>query len=229
MQKPFIKVTLAIAILAFAVIGVNNIVNTNHNVRLRHLEIKSKDAQLLELSDKYDEVLNKKAETLEEKKQQSEKIKELEAERERLQRELQAKLKRQAEERQRLARASQNASGTAVASAQSTRYSGNKQTWLIASGIPQNVWWAVDSIVSGESGWNPNAVNPTSGACGLGQQLPCGKWGGDWRDPVHALKSMHTYVQAYGGWVKAVEFRNCTGTCWSNRTNSYVYKSHTWY
>lgn len=106
---------------------------------------------------------------------------------------------------------------------------GNKDTWLAASGIPQSSWWAVDSIVSGESGWNPTAVNPSSGACGLGQQLPCGKWGGDWTDPVHALKSMNTYVQAYGGWAAAVEFRNCTGWCYSARAEQEVHKDHTWY
>lgn len=107
--------------------------------------------------------------------------------------------------------------------------SGNKQTWLAASGIPSGYWWAVDSIVSGESGWNPSAYNNSSGACGLGQQLPCGKWGGDWKDPVHALRSMNTYVQAYGGWAAAVEFRNCVGWCYSARTGGNVSKDHTWY
>lgn len=113
--------------------------------------------------------------------------------------------------------------------AEPNAYGGNKQSWLAASGIPESQWWAVDSIVSGESGWNPTAVNPSSGACGLGQQLPCGKWGGDWTDPVHALKSMHTYVQAYGGWAAAVEFRNCVGECYSARAGKVVYKDHTWY
>ena len=32
-----------------------------------------------------------------------------------------------------------------------------------------------DWIVQHESNWNPKAVNPTSGACGLGQALPCSK------------------------------------------------------
>lgn len=73
--------------------------------------------------------------------------------------------------------------------------SGNKEAWLAASGIPQSEWASVDFIVSRESGWNPNAVNPTSGACGLGQQLPCGKWAGAWNDPVAALKNQHIYVQ----------------------------------
>ncbi len=87
--------------------------------------------------------------------------------------------------------------------------SGNKQTWLAESGIPEAHWGYVDAIVSRESGWNPNAVNKSSGACGLGQQLPCGKWAGAWNDPVAALKAMTGYVNGrYGGWAGANAFWN---------------------
>lgn len=86
---------------------------------------------------------------------------------------------------------------------------GSKEAWMAAAGIPQNLWGYVDSIVSRESGWNPNAVNRSSGACGLGQQLPCGKWTGAWNDPVAALVAMTGYVNArYGGWAGAVAFWN---------------------
>lgn len=86
---------------------------------------------------------------------------------------------------------------------------GSKTEWLKASGIPESDWAYVDSIVTRESGWNPNAVNPTSGACGLGQQLPCGKWPGAWNDPVAALKAQHNYVKSrYGSYAGAVEFWN---------------------
>lgn len=86
---------------------------------------------------------------------------------------------------------------------------GSKEAWMAAAGIPSNLWGYVDSIVSRESGWNPNAVNRSSGACGLGQQLPCGKWAGAWNDPVAALVAMTGYVNArYGGWAGAVAFWN---------------------
>lgn len=85
--------------------------------------------------------------------------------------------------------------------------------WLRAAGIPENQWGNVDFIVSRESGWNPNAVNKSSGACGLGQQLPCGKWAGTWNDPVAALVAMNGYVNRYGGWAGAVAF----------------WQSHNWY
>ena len=89
------------------------------------------------------------------------------------------------------------------------KVSGNKADWMRAAGIPEAHWPFVDSIVTRESGWNPNAVNRSSGACGLGQQLPCGKWAGAWNDPVSALKAMTIYVNArYGGWAGAVSFWN---------------------
>lgn len=93
--------------------------------------------------------------------------------------------------------------------AKSVSISGSKQDWMRAAGIPESDWWAVDSIVSRESGWNPNAVNPSSGACGLGQQLPCGKWPGAWNDPVAALRAQYQYVKdRYGGYPQAVAFWN---------------------
>lgn len=93
--------------------------------------------------------------------------------------------------------------------APAVQVSGNKASWLAASGIPEAHWGYVNSIVTRESGWNPNAVNKSSGACGLGQQLPCGKWSGAWNDPVAALKAMTGYVTGrYGGWPQAVAFWN---------------------
>lgn len=39
-------------------------------------------------------------------------------------------------------------------------------------------WPAMRNIIMRESGMNPNARNPSSGACGLFQALPCSKMGG---------------------------------------------------
>ena len=38
-------------------------------------------------------------------------------------------------------------------------------------------WEAFETLIFKESGWNPYAVNKSSGACGLGQALPCAKMG----------------------------------------------------
>lgn len=36
-------------------------------------------------------------------------------------------------------------------------------------------WEAFETLITNESGWNPFSKNPSSGACGLGQALPCSK------------------------------------------------------
>ncbi|MFZ1301332.1 MAG: ubiquitin-like domain-containing protein [Candidatus Microsaccharimonas sp.] len=84
---------------------------------------------------------------------------------------------------------------------------GSKTDWLAASNIPEESWGYADFMVSKESGWNPNAVNKSSGACGLSQALPCSKLGPNWNDPVVALNWMNSYVNGrYGGWQGAYNF-----------------------
>jgi uncharacterized protein YabE (DUF348 family) len=83
---------------------------------------------------------------------------------------------------------------------------GSKTEWLAASNIPQESWGYADFMVQKESGWNPNAMNKSSGACGLAQALPCSKLGSNWSNPVVSLNWMHSYVSRYGGWEGAYNF-----------------------
>ncbi len=84
--------------------------------------------------------------------------------------------------------------------------------WMAAAGITDIV--NATYIIMSESGCNPNAVNRSSGACGIGQQLPCGKWPHAWNEPVGAMIDMQNYVNArYGSWANAVAF----------------WRSHNWY
>lgn len=84
---------------------------------------------------------------------------------------------------------------------------GTKTEWLAASNIPQESWGYADFMVQKESGWNPNAVNKSSGACGLAQALPCSKVAGNPYDPVNSLNWMNSYVNGrYGGWKGAYDF-----------------------
>ena len=83
---------------------------------------------------------------------------------------------------------------------------GTKSEWLAASGINSAYWGYVDAIVSRESGWNPNATNARSGACGLAQALPCSKVPGNGYNPIDSLRWMNTYVSRYGGWEGAYNF-----------------------
>ncbi len=84
---------------------------------------------------------------------------------------------------------------------------GSKSDWLAASNIPRDAWGYADFMVQKESGWNPNSVNRSSGACGLAQALPCSKLGPNWSNPVVSLNWMDGYVNGrYGGWEGAYTF-----------------------
>jgi hypothetical protein len=79
--------------------------------------------------------------------------------------------------------------------------------WMAAAGIASSDWGYVDYIVSRESGWNPNATNSSSGACGLVQALPCSKVPGNGYDPVDNLRWGNGYaVGRYGSWAAAQAF-----------------------
>lgn len=79
--------------------------------------------------------------------------------------------------------------------------------WMAAAGIAESDWGYVDYIVSHESGWNPNATNRSSGACGLVQALPCSKVPGNGYDPVDNLRWGTGYATSrYGGWAGAYAF-----------------------
>lgn len=84
---------------------------------------------------------------------------------------------------------------------------GTKTEWLAASNIPESDWGYADFMVQKESGWNPNSINKSSGACGLAQALPCSKVPGDPFNPINSLNWMNDYVNGrYGGWAGAYNF-----------------------
>ncbi|MFI5782948.1 hypothetical protein [Nocardia sp. NPDC051570] len=69
--------------------------------------------------------------------------------------------------------------------------------------VPPDQWYGFDQVISHESGWNTFAVNPSSGAYGLGQALPATKMftqGWDWPiNPVTQLLWTYDYMcQRYG-------------------------------
>ncbi|WP_229778839.1 transglycosylase SLT domain-containing protein [Microbacterium maritypicum] len=79
--------------------------------------------------------------------------------------------------------------------------------WMAAAGIAESDRQYVDYIVSRESGWNPNATNKSSGACGLVQALPCSKVPGNGYDPVDNLRWATGYATGrYGSWSGAYNF-----------------------
>jgi hypothetical protein len=79
--------------------------------------------------------------------------------------------------------------------------------WMAAAGIAPGDMQYVDYIVSRESGWNPNATNKSSGACGLVQALPCSKVPGNGYNPVDNLRWATGYATGrYGSWAGAYNF-----------------------
>lgn len=195
--KRWVK-TLAIPALVAILVAGNVVAFSNLTKTSEELEAqKSISTEIKkshkETSEELERVTKDKERQLAEKQQEANSLKE---ENERLKARKQARL--QAQEAQKARTVSMPAT---------VAITGDKQSWLAASGIPESEWHHVDFIVNRESSWNPNAVNPTSGACGLGQQLPCGKWAGAWNDPVAALRAQYQYVKArYGGYAQAVAF-----------------------
>lgn len=64
-------------------------------------------------------------------------------------------------------------------------------------------------LVRRESNCNPSIKNSSSGACGIAQELPCGKSGCSLGDGPCQIKWMQGYVNArYGGWSGAIAFHN---------------------
>jgi hypothetical protein len=202
-MKPKITyVVVALNLLLFIGLCVNNVNNSKHKLQINTIKLKSTEAQLIELNAQYDELLKSQTHNQAEKEQQLKKIQELENEKKRLESELQAKRQQYLAQSQKLNTAAQNASGT-----QKVQAAGSKLEWLKASGIPESEWQYVDYIISKESGWNPLARNASSGAGGLPQALPYSKTGCAWGDAVCQLKWANSYaISRYGSWARAYNF-----------------------
>lgn len=119
-----------------------------------------------------------------------------------------AERKRLAEEAA-AAEAEKEAKAAKGAVAGPARYTGGgaPAEWMAAAGIAESDWGYVDFIASRESGWNPNATNASSGACGLIQAYPCSKVPGNGYDPVDNLRWANGYATGrYGSWQAAHAF-----------------------
>jgi len=109
---------------------------------------------------------------------------------------------------------------------------GSCNDWIDQSNISDKA--TAKQLIGKESGCNPLAVNPSSGACGIPQALPCSKLGpvnADGTsavDPVTQLNWMQNYViSRYGSWSSAMSFWQCIGKCSSKY--GVINKTATWY
>lgn len=90
---------------------------------------------------------------------------------------------------------------------------GSHVDWMQQAGIAESDWGYVEYIISKESGWRPNAVNPTN-CIGLGQNCPdkngqhwliiaCPNWQSD---PVCQLRRFSEYASKYHGWAGSYNY-----------------------
>lgn len=94
---------------------------------------------------------------------------------------------------------------------------GSRTEWMTAAGIAESDFGYVDYIIGRESGWNPNAENTSSGACGLAQAHSCSKVPGNPFNPVDSLRWANGYAQTcvsyrmYCGWEGAYNYWRANG------------------
>lgn len=215
-MRRFIKPALyAAVVLAFAALGINQIVTRDNDIQLKEVQLKSTTSELKQLQLEYDQNIKKQDDLLHQKNVNEKELEKLRQDNDAKNQRIQ-ELERQVSLKQEAAKVAASVRTGAVAYAAG----GNKDSWLAASGIPQDQWGYVDWIVSRESGWQPCAYYPGNNdcsanpvnACGLVQQNPCHKIPGDWRDPVAALKWQYQYVKGrYGGYAQAVAYWQANG------------------
>ena len=82
---------------------------------------------------------------------------------------------------------------------------------IVVQKLGANQVAAFNTIITLESNWDPNAVNPYSGAFGLGQALPASKIGPD-RSPVAQINWILAYIEGrYGTANRALAFHLAHG------------------
>lgn len=212
------KILIAIAFIAFVALGISSITKTDNKLKLKDIQLKSTKTDLIEVEAERD-LLNKKFEDiLKSKKIDEAEFKKLQEENKALQ-EREAELRKQvkAKEAQKLAEA-QKLQQAASMTVKAYAATGGCAEWMSAAGIPQTE--ATTKLILKESGCNPRAVNPSSGACGIPQAYPCSKLPqGVNTDPVTQLQWMQSYVTGrYGSWENALStwYSRCGSPqgCW---------------
>jgi hypothetical protein len=179
------------------------VAQTENNLKLKNdIQLQTTRTKLELKRQRVTEIEKELENTKNSDKQKTDRLNELEKELKELERQLEA---RRAEKRK---IATTNPFTTQTAAAQPVRSpQGSCKDWMRQAGISDMVNGY--ELIMRESSCNPNAVNSSSGACGIAQALPCGKKPGQWNDPVNSMRWMQGYVMArYGSWAAAVQFHD---------------------
>lgn len=199
MNKTITTAIVAILLLV-TMIGIRHIDKLNDGIQIKQIQLQDNSAKLKLLDKKYQDLNQELDKTGADKAKVEQQLKDLQIERDSLQAQLQARL--DAKRSNIATRAVNTLTGTAVASA-----SGSCPSWIAAAGISDVA--NANELIRRESGCNPYAMNKSSGACGVAQELPCGKSGCNLGDGACQVRWMNGYVIArYGSWANAVAFHN---------------------
>ncbi len=97
-----------------------------------------------------------------------------------------------------------------IIGAKARSFGGSCSEWIAGAGITDSLSASV--LIARESGCNPYSVNQSSGACGVGQALPCGKTGCEMGDGACQTRWMNQYVIGrYGSWSVALSHSYANG------------------
>ncbi len=197
-MRKLILVSATILVIVSYIVGTLNIVSSNKQIELKKVQLHNVSDELMKLESQHSKT--KKA-----YEENSAKIKQLEKEKKNLETKLQAKI----EAKRKIAQAATLAQTANAAQRPVVTPSGSCGEWLQQAGVTDKA--NAYTLIMRESGCNVNAVNKSSGACGIPQALPCSKLGGT-MDPVAQIMWMQNYVfSRYGSWANAVAHSNSTG------------------
>lgn len=204
MRNRITTALLAVALLGFAYLGIANITKTHNKLKTKDIQLQSKQSDLQLLEIKFNKLNIDLQKEQGNKTQDQKKIEELQKAKDDLQkqledaeRDLQAKAVKQEAEKQKLAQAARI---TPTVHAE-----GGCEAWIANAGITDVA--SARTLIAKESGCNPNAINRSSGACGVAQELPCGKSGCQLGDGACQVRWMKSYVEGrYGSFTAALNF-----------------------
>lgn len=122
---------------------------------------------------------------------------------------------------------------------------GGSNELLKQAGIPESDWEGMNYIFKQESGFCATKWEGERGGCpayhgvpqyagyGICQSTPAHKMasaGADWAtNPITQLKWCYKYALEYGSIQSAVNYKKCTGRCFSPRTNNFQQKATPWF
>ena len=199
MLRKQISIAIVLAIIVLAIIAV--VSRTNTQIQIHQLDLKTKQQEIQTVESQLEANQTK----LEKAQGDQKKLKEVEEQNKKLQDEIKALQARKAEKaRIALLEADNPVQATEQAP---VAISGDCASWMSEAGITHAL---ARDLIQRESGCNHLAVNPSSGACGIPQALPCSKLPqGLNTPPVEQLKWMQNYVMArYGSWESAIAFHD---------------------